>query len=295
MLDLLLGNHSKVVSIGELRRLHDHYNGNYACTCDILLRGCDFWSGVEKKLNIENLSLLQLQTLIPRSNSVWVDLAYLLPDFLLRPLTRHVGQLSRDIQIAKNNLRIVDALCEENRVRYLVDSSKVYKFSRLYHLLRPQSSKTVFLLRDGRGVCHSRSKRGLSFKSSSRKWVTSRIKFFLLSALIPRKNKLTVSYEALCQSPEREMTTLCEFIGVPFEPGCTELIKQGKHNICGSPMRFRTEETQIELDESWRTELSDREKQEFRRSGAGIINRMLGYRSSLSSQVLNCESKTPRQ
>lgn len=279
LLDLLIGNHSEVVSIGELRRLHEHYNGNFACTCDTLFRNCDFWSAVEKRLNSDNLSLVNMQTLIPRSKNLLHDLTYLMPSFIIQLLSQNKSWLSQDIDVAKNNLLIADAICEENQTRYLVDSSKVFKFSRLFHLLRPKCSKTIFLIRDGRGVCYSRRRHGSSFKSSTKVWAASQIKFFLLKLIIPRQNKLTVYYESLCKHPEREMRKICQFIGVPFEQNCVELVKRGKHNICGSAMRFKTDETQIQYDEIWRSALTREEKAQFRRSGAGILNWMLGYRS----------------
>jgi len=279
LLDLLIGNHSKVVSIGELRRLREHYSGNYACTCGVLFGNCNFWSAVERRLNSDDRSLVNMVTLIPRSKNVLHDLSYLLPGFLIKRLSQNIPWLFRDIGVAQNNLQIADAICEENQSQYLVDSSKVFKFSRLFHLLRPKRTKTIFLIRDGRGVCYSRRRHGSNVKSSAKVWVASQIKFFFLKMIIPKKHKLTVYYENLCRHPEEEMQQICRFIGVPFEQDCVELVKRDKHNICGSPMRFKTDDTRIQLDETWRSELTDEEKTQFRRSGAGIINWMLGYRS----------------
>jgi hypothetical protein len=42
LLDLLLGNHDQAISIGELRRLNDHYNKNLACSCNVHIRICPF-------------------------------------------------------------------------------------------------------------------------------------------------------------------------------------------------------------------------------------------------------------
>ncbi len=278
LLDLLIGNHSEVFSIGELRRLHEHFNGNYACTCETLFSTCDFWNAVERRLNNSNESMVTMQTLIPRSATVFHDLGYLLPNFVLRALAHRIPWLNRDIRIAENNLRVVDAVCEESQSRYLVDSSKVFKFSRLYHLFRPKLCKTIFLIRDGRGVCYSRSKDGSSLEAAAKVWSMGQVKFFFLKLIIPRNNKLTVYYESLCRDPENEMRRICQFIGIQFEQDCVELVKHGKHNICGNPMRFRTDERQIRLDESWISELTDQQKTRFRQSAAGIINRMLGYR-----------------
>jgi hypothetical protein len=278
LLDLLIGNHSQIISVGELRQLHAHFNGNLTCTCDTLFSQCPFWNDVEQSLKVSSKSLKTMQTLIPKSVSVIQDINYFLPNFILRPLSKKLSSLTQNIKIAQNNLDVIDAICKTSGVQYIVDSSKVFKFGRLYNLLRPSSTKTIFLARDGRGVCYSRQKDGMSFRSSSKVWAAGQIKFLLLKLCIPRNNKLTVFYEQLCENPGQEMQRICQFIGVPFEPNCIELIKTDRHNVCGNPMRFETAETKIKLDEKWKTALSGQDHAVFQKSIPGLINKLLGYR-----------------
>jgi len=79
----MLGNHDDIVSVGELRRLKDHYNGNLACTCDVAVDQCEFWAEVDAEHHATSASLGTLETLLPRSSSLLADLVYFLPARLL--------------------------------------------------------------------------------------------------------------------------------------------------------------------------------------------------------------------
>ena len=278
LLDLLLGNHDSIVSVGELRRLAEHYNGSLACTCGLSVDQCGFWRDVESHLNSSSVSMRDLETLLPRSRSLLADLAYFLPARMLHYITSRGGSIAQAGAIARNDLQILDALCATNNTHIVVDSSKVPKLCRLYNLLKPGEIKTIFLTRDGRGTCNSRKQHGVRFFRATLVWISSQIKFFFLRYTIPPSDRITIRYEDLCRDPKQVIGSICRFIGVPFQENCTKLVKTGKHNICGNPMRFDSGATDIQLDEKWREQLSKSELRQFNFSGAGLINWLLGYR-----------------
>jgi hypothetical protein len=142
LLDLLVGVHSEVVSVGELRRLHEHYNGNFACTCEKIFCDCPFWGRVNNELEQGGASLAHMETLIPGAKSAVYDLAYFLPGPVLAMLSSRIDDLGRAFRIAGNNLRIADTVCKTENVKILIDSSKVFKFGRLYNLIRPNCVKS---------------------------------------------------------------------------------------------------------------------------------------------------------
>ncbi len=74
----------------------------------------------------------------------------------------------------------------------------------------------------------------------------------------------------------RPVTLGLRFLCVPFSAQMLELRKQESHNIGGNPMRFRTGEQTIRLDERWREQLSADDLAIFDRR-AGTWNRRLGY------------------
>ncbi len=89
-----------------------------------------------------------------------------------------------------------------------------------------------------------------------------------------------MAYEKLCENPEQEMNRICQFLGIPFQPACTELVKQGRHNVCGNPMRFDVDKTTIQLDTSWKEALTPSDLETFRRKGGNLTNCILGYRQA---------------
>ena len=56
LLDLLLGSHSNVTSLGEINQLSKNLSLNTLCTCGEEIRSCDFWKDIANQLK-KNLGL----------------------------------------------------------------------------------------------------------------------------------------------------------------------------------------------------------------------------------------------
>jgi len=278
LLDLLLSNHSAIVSVGELRRLHEHYNGNFACTCERVVSRCPFWRAVEAELRVQGLSLSDMQTLIDFSPLVLADLLYGLSLPNLHRIGRGLSFIAEAIEITENQRLIINAVATATQQHFVVDSSKVPKAARLAYLLNPGSIRVIFLTRDGRGVISSRL-RGTNASTwrCVLGWMAYTVKASLLKISLPRSCYQVLKYEDLCNNPESELRRVCSFLGLPYEPAMAYLDKHNKHNICGSPMRFEREQTEISLDERWRSSLTARQLRTFRLLGGAWLNRRLGY------------------
>ena len=115
-------------------------------------------------------------------------------------------------------------------------------------------------------------------KRAASDWKRAQTHTRLTSFGIPAEQKMKIHYEDLCRDPETTMRSACRFLGVEFQPEMLTLRKSESHNIGGNPMRFRTGEREIKLDERWRDQLSKKELIEFDRI-AGVENRRQGYDS----------------
>jgi len=274
-----MGGHSDIVSIGELRRLHDHYGSFLACTCDCAVSECPFWLEVNSILRTQGDSLEDTETLLPRSPIPLLDVLYGLNLKLLQKIGRKLEFIADSIKIAGNNIRLVDSISQAAGKPVVVNSSKVPKIGRLVYLLRPCNTKLIFLRRDGRGVAYSRSRHaGSSFARCTLSWMLYVIKSALLWISLPTEHRLSVRYEALCENSEETMRQISGFLGIPFDPEMTVLEKRNRHNVCGSPMRFEYGKTSILLDERWRTEVSQKDHRIFLLLGGKVFNRALGYK-----------------
>jgi len=279
LLDLLMGGHSDIESIGELRRLHDHYNNFLACTCDRAVSECPFWLEVNSIMSAQGDSLEETETLLPRSPSPLLDILYGLSLKLLQKSGSKLEFIAESIKIAGNNIRLIDSISQVAGKPIVVNSSKVPKIGRLMYLLRPGNTKVIFLRRDGRGIACSRSRHGGSgFSRCTLSWMLYVIKSALLWVSLPVEHRLSVRYETLCENPEETMRQICSFLGVTFDSGMTVLEKRNRHNVCGSEMRFEYGQTSILLDEQWRTRMSRKDHRNFLLLGGKVFNRVLGYR-----------------
>jgi len=279
LLDLLLGNHGEVISVGEIRRLFQCLNETKeVCMCGAPLRECPFWKRVEGEYGAPLGSLRTSVYDIAGVRGKLVKLILMLPlsrKYLLMLLNR-LGKTGSCIQIAENIIELYGVISRIAGAQVVVDSSKEPFQLKSIYLLDPDRLKVVILYRDGRGVALSRIKRGIPVEVAVRRWVKANRRIHCMSLGIPSTKILKIQYENLCREPQKTMEDLCRFIGIDFRESQTELMKWLRHNIGGSPMKFDKTSTEISLDEKWRSEMDSRSLQVFDRIG-GKLNRTLGY------------------
>ena len=251
VLDLILGNHAKIQSVGELnsglRRGVDE-----VCACGNNLAKCEYWAlirtrfeehypevgnaGYAKMLkyldNFYRMPQILTYCLLPR----WVDTQYL-------PMTRFLFQ----------------AIADSGKSNIVVDSSK--EFSRGAFLLSrfPNEAKVIYLVRDGRAILWSYLKRWrktgtFDFMRKKRKvkfvWpcMMLLIATFVVTEMLAQTLKvfyrgriLTVRYEDVCSSPSEELARIGDFVGINMEDVIAR-VEAGEslsigHNIGGNAMR----------------------------------------------------------
>ena len=80
-------------------------------------------------------------------------------------------------------------------------------------------ARFIHFVRDGRDVAFSAVNAGQAGNlfSGIHDWVEAESWWATLAAQLATDRHITVQYEALIDQPEREMTRLCSFLGVPFD------------------------------------------------------------------------------
>ncbi len=299
LLDLLLGNHKCITSIGELVHFYDYrydpdryYGDDSLCTCGKPFSQCPFWQRVENELNENGTPLCNLPTELPRppARHKWV-VPYFLEIFLIfatLPLLEIAGKyktsVRESVEIVRNCWLITKTVSKITGASVIVDSSKRAEQLKLLYLLNPDQFKLVFLVRDGRGATASSIRRSrirgknLSTKRAALSWLLNNLKLILVQLTIPKDKRLRVKYEDLCRDPEQEIQRICHFAGLPFDGQTLVLSRYDRHNIGGSPHRFDKGEIEIKLDERWKHSLSSTQLTEFNRI-AGFLNKLFGYSS----------------
>lgn len=295
LLDMLLGSHSRIASLGEIINLPMDLATNSTCTCGERVRDCGLWSDVvrefEQRQGLDlaknpydlNLGPIYAAAGDPRVTGGLYRLRRRLGAALhylelraglfgiFRPLLRTL------YDGLENNLLLYDIVGRRLGADFVVDSSKVYTKAVGLSKLAPDRVKVILLIRDGRAVYYSMRKRNFERKFSLDSWYTHfRRALPLIERHVPARNVLQVRYEDLASAPETELRRICAFAGIAFEPAMLNFKTKAHHNVNGNDMRFSSA-AEIRLDTAWQTKL-DAEEQRYFDQHAGWLNTKLGYR-----------------
>ncbi len=123
---------------------------------------------------------------------------------------------------------------------------------QFHHLIKiwPEA-KFIHLLRDGRDVARSTILMGWAgnlFTGVDR-WITAEQLWQQLSTQLAAEQHCTVRYEDLIQNPERELSQICDFMGIPFNQGMFDYVKTSTYSFPDSSIveRWRKQLTEYEI------------------------------------------------
>ena len=294
LLDLLLGAHSKVESLGELSFLPQDIALNLKCTCGLPIRECAVWREVIRRLcQHTGADLMRdpyaLELGFPKAE-VTIDRKHQTALYLARRellLGMHYAQLRLGGGLLQpflgsvrrsfsNNFLVYDIVRDLLGVDIVVDSSKSYLKAVGLYLERPQDVRVLLLTRDGRGVLYSNLKRNRPRSESVSSWMNQYNRALpLFKRHISADCFLQVKYEDLATMPEQELRRICEFIGIAFEQSMLNFASVPHHSTDGNNMRFLPT-SDIRMDTQWQVSMSETDLRYFERR-AGRLNRLLGY------------------
>jgi hypothetical protein len=295
LLDMLLGSHSRIASLGEVMNLPMDWATNNRCTCGANVRDCNLWSevvhefehrdSIDVTANPYSLNLGPIYAAV--GDSKVTGRAYRLRRRLVSGLhylelkAGAFGTLKPFLPTIyrglENNLFLYDLVGKRLGVDFVVDSSKVYAKAVGLYKLAPGRVKIILLIRDGRAVYHSMRKRNFDRMFSLNSWYTHfRRALPLIEKQVDAGDVLTVKYEDLASDPAGEMQRICAFAGIGYEQTMLDFKAKVHHNVNGNAMRF-TSASEIRLDTTWETKLGDEDKKFFLER-AGWLNEKLGYR-----------------
>jgi len=223
LLDLLLGTHPEVFSVGEAKMFAQE--SEKLCTCGAeRWDACEFWSAVDARMRADGGSGVA-------QAAIESDEAALFGDY---------------------NRRFFSAVAAQSGSSVIVDSSKDY--TRLRRFLKSDlEPRVLHLVRSPRGVAFSNMRKGGRLGRECRTYVREHLA--ALRALRGRPH-LEVRYEDLARNPAGELERILSWLGLVFDPAQLAGWKgHERHNFGGNRMRFSSSE-EIHLDEAWREGLS---------------------------------------
>lgn len=309
LLDLMLGGHPKISTLGEAHLLYlcTKMSGTpYRCACGRHVLECPFWRKVEdaaaERIGDRTPGLLQrLITTDPSyldhvtdDDPVWIMPLHLAPVSRFNPrldrlamvvgskrLWSALAKVSPNVQIRRtaiqNSVLLYEAVRTAHSTPVVVDSTKNSARLKGLYLKTPHRFLVLYLLHDGRAVTWSRMVReGFSMAECARAWKLEHMKLTSVMWAMPRSIVRKFRYEDLCRNPRAELTRVCEWLGLPYDPQMLEIGSADRHGVGGNPMRYGRRENAIRFDERWRDEIGAADLRTFDKI-AGRLNRRLGY------------------
>ncbi len=294
LLDLVLGSHSQIESLGEIEHLSKNISLNTACTCGETVRGCPVWKNViqtaGKKLAVDILSSPYALNMGFPSPQVIKDKIHTTTHYKIhRKYLRGAQYLSLKYKMKLLNpllakvyesidhtFMIYDTVRSQLGCQMIVDSSKSYIGATGIYKRKPENVRIILLTRDGRGVAYSNIKRNYSRNKAVKGWkkyYSRAIRLF--DAVMDEKHLIKVKYEDIVKDPSSEIKRICSFLNLQFEEGMLDFANHTHHITNGNDMRF-LKSSEIRADNSWKTKLKKSDLEYFEKH-AGDINQQLGY------------------
>jgi hypothetical protein len=279
LLDFIIGSHSQCFSLGEISKISEIYQKT-----EVL--GNEFWdqrfTPSEKKRFIAGISNHRIHKFIPLRLERWIR-EIMKRDQILHSYSQLLSKIDQTI--------LVDSSKYHSWVAQKITSSEFKRGLLDYRL--------IHVCRDGRSVMNSYLRRypEIQPREFCYNWVKLKQEREQLYATIPESHKITVRYEELASNPSIIIQSVCDFIGISYEPDMLEYWKHEHHQIAGSVGTkssiekyqkgkvgddansvhgdyYAKSKLEIKLDLRWRKELSEENRALFE-SIAGEENR--GY------------------
>jgi hypothetical protein len=295
LLDLILGSHSRMVSLGEVVFVPSSMVIGKDCSCGAAMSTCEYWQRLlqcmERRYGVDfwqEPRKLNLGFFHGHRN---VDFERLTRWYVIRWKAQHAmraaeimlgapvfSTLTREFRRGlSTTFDYYDCARAAAGRPIVVDSSKHYIKGISLYQSRPDEVRLILLSRDGRGVMHSHVKRGVSRDYAISAWRNYyRRALPLIQRAVPESHVLRLQYEDLATNPESVVRNICSFTGIDFESRMLDFGSCEHHITEGNDMRS-SDSSEIRLSTAWRHELSAADLEVFERRCGGI-NRMLGYR-----------------
>ena len=302
---MLLNAHPQIVTAGELKANHLGDTERYMCSCQELIRSCDFWNSVSAEMQRRGLEydVCDARTSlhsIPGS----------LVQRLLRPLHRGTFlEVVRDVLLSlspdwrkgypvwrERNHQLINSVATVSGVSFIADSSKIAIRLKYLRRIKGLKVKVVRLVRDGRAVALTymdpgnfadardkkmrgggtgvRPKDEETMEQAANQWLRSNTEAEQVLRSIPREDWTQIRYEDVCSNTSETMNSVYSFLGLA-EDHAYKHFRQVENHIVGNGMRLDSS-SEIILDERWRDVLTDADLETFDQI-AGPLNRRLGY------------------
>jgi hypothetical protein len=252
-----LGNNKEILMVGELHQFFEHIEEKAICSCGVPLDSCKVWSKILISLPVEYVEKATDFKLFCQQFEYHSSI----PKYILNRYSQK--DIDRYIEI---NNTIFNTLRKYNEKKYFLDSAKY--IGRFLGLKKSEELdvKTIYLVRDVRGVVNSFSKNVQSPRgelSTIFYWLAVNTVSELTYRMTPKKRILKIKYEDFIDNPIYELEKLECFLGIKL----TDVKDKIKYNnsfemshIIGGNRIKRSNKIYFKADKEWENKYSKTKK-----------------------------------
>jgi hypothetical protein len=287
LLAMLLNGHPDIAAVGETSTARREARmETFQCSCGLLMRECPFWADVLERMHraghpdfrLANFELgfdPSRRTLGGRLlyGSLRLTAVERVRDWIGARLPAHRNRMSA---IGTRNRDFAGAILDATGARVVVDTSKERMRARdLRHWLG-MDLRVIHLVRDPRGVVYSSVRRGRDggdARAAAVRWAKVNAAILNAVAGLPADRRLVVRYEALCADPDAVLRRIARFLDLDPDGFTPQAEGEARPHVLGNRTRL-VPVTEIRLDETWRTVLTDEQLREIDRAARGTERRI---------------------
>lgn len=288
IVDIVLGSHGHMESLGELSKFHRAGwtpESNRVCSCGSPVYECPFWSQVRRCWSeltgcTDGREAVRLQDTFENSTLAWPQLLW--QSRLRTPKFRRYMDLTA---------ALYQSIQEVGGKVVLVESSLTPRRAYALAMNPAIDLHLIHMVRDGRGVIWSLMKPGkqalISKKyvpappsQTSRYWVSANLQSSWVFRQVPAAKRMLMRYEDFVLDPASVVTRIGSFIGEDLAGvmNGSEVANSSpvRHTVGGNRIRMQ-KDIRIRADFAWMGNLTEKDQRTFWRT-AGWLARRFGYR-----------------
>lgn len=233
LLDLLLGAHSQIESLGEIGKLSRYTKApvdgaplgkRQRCTCGAMnIWTCPYWTSVDHAVRKRRKGGLRSLEINSPNPSIF----------------------------AADNLLLFESIASLSGKPVIVDSSKSLQRLRGLRAIDGMEVRPILMYRQPHGQISSMANK----YGDPEQWIAENVRANnALIDFLSVTDYALIRYEFLVAAPKRALTRLLVSLDLKYEEHQLDRVGRNKHNIGGNRMRFHGV-SEIKSDESWRETL----------------------------------------
>ncbi|MFW5983074.1 MAG: hypothetical protein ACOCQ4_01125 [bacterium] len=152
---------------------------------------------------------------------------------------------------------LFDSIAKEQKVEYIVDSSKDVNRLALLQMKNPQKVYPIILIRDLKGIVNSYKEKNANIDKVMYSWLNyynNKVKRYLNHL---NSNYLVISYDELINNTKGTRNKIYDFIGTTPLNNDININTSNYHLVAGNPLRHSLGNIEIKKDKKWKKNLSN--------------------------------------